>query len=93
MRYVILAGAMIAFGMYVVCLVVGVSYGIRASGHLLPNAPSRRVGRFNRPWFKDQLTPTGLHYREKALCWGKAAIAAVVAFFLLGLLSSEWGQF
>jgi hypothetical protein len=88
MRYLALAAAFIAFGLYVVCLVVGAYYGLRASAHLLADAPHRHVGHYSRAWFKDQLTPTGLQYREKALCWGGAAICALAAFVVLGLASN-----
>jgi hypothetical protein len=90
-RSLLFAGAAIAFPTYAISMIIGMYYGIRAASHRSPDAPYRwlvAANRFNAAWFTDQLSPTGLRYRERAMWAGRVMCASGAALLIFALLTS-----
>jgi hypothetical protein len=79
------------FGVFAISSLVGIGYGLRAAGHRSPDAPHRRLvalNHLNAAWFRDQLSPAGLHYRQHALRCAWIMWVSVAVMLVLGVLGS-----
>jgi hypothetical protein len=86
MRTAVAIGAGCCMAVFIISLVVGCYFWIRASLNRRPG-PSRRWyvtgNSLNSVLFEDELTPQGLAYRVKAF---RALLIALVSFIILSLL-------
>ena len=73
---------------FVICILCGVFFGMRASRHRDPDAPYRfmvDVNPLNAAWFSDQLDEDGLAFQRKAFRFYLLALAFAVLFILGGV--------